>query len=48
MKDHICNILKYYLFFNFQKLEEIALEKLSVIPNKNVPQTLWRNQVQSF
>ena len=29
----------------FQKLEEIALEKLSLIPNKNVPQTLWRSQV---
>ena len=32
----------------FQKLEEIALEKLSLIPNKNVPQTLWRSQVTSI
>jgi secreted Zn-dependent insulinase-like peptidase len=46
-RQYSANLMTVCLIHNasLQKLEEIALEKLSLIPNKNVPQTIWQQQV---
>ena len=46
-RQYSANLMSFCLIHNadLQKLEEIAVEKLSVIPNKNIPQTIWRSPV---
>ena len=46
-RQYSANLMSVCLVHNAElaKLQEIALEKLSLIPNKNIPRTIWRAPV---